>query len=209
VPEFPADPSDFVAQITNPYMPFTPGKVFNYRAETEDGIETTVVEVTHDTKVIMGVTTTVVRDRVYLDGSLIEDTFDWFAQDEDGNVWYFGEDSKEIEDGVVVSTEGSWEAGVTGAKPGIVMLAQPKIGMQYAQEEAEGVAEDHATVLSLKKVVLVPAGTFENCLQTMDWTPLEPGVREFKYYAPGVGLVLEVHPAGGQERNELTSFSSP
>lgn len=208
MPEFPGAAA-FVAGITNPYMPFAVGKTFNYRAETDEGVETTVVEVTNDTKVILGVTTTVVRDRVYLDGELIEDTFDWFAQDADGNVWYFGEDSKEIEDGQVVSTEGSWEAGVDGAQPGIVMLAEPRIGMEYAQEFAEDIAEDRARVLSLRQSVEVPHGTFENCLQTMDWTPLEPGNREFKYYAAGVGLVLEVHPSGGQERNELISVSTP
>jgi hypothetical protein len=203
LPEFPPDPSGFVAEIDNPYLGFERGKTFRYEGETEDGLETIVVEVTNDTKTILGVATTVVRDRVYLEGELIEDTFDWYAQDIDGNVWYFGEDSKEIEYGVVVSTEGSWEAGVDGAMPGILMLAEPVIGTKYQQEFAEDVAEDMAQVLGLSKAAEVPYGTFEGCLMTLEWSPLDPGAREFKYYAPGVGLVLEVKPRGGRDRVEL------
>ncbi|MBI4563400.1 MAG: hypothetical protein HY716_01730 [Planctomycetes bacterium] len=134
--------------------------------------------------------------------------FDWFAQDKDGNVWYFGEDSKEIEDGVVVSTEGSWEAGVGGAQPGILMLADPKVGISYQQEFAEGVAEDMARVKSLSESVTVPVGTFEGCIETMEWTPLEPGARESKFYAPGVGLVLEVSLRGGGARIELVEIAN-
>jgi hypothetical protein len=206
LPDFPPDPNDFVAEIDNPYLAFERGKVFRYEGETEDGLETIVVEVTNDTKAILGVNTTVVHDQAYLDGELIEDTIDWYAQDKDGNVWYFGEDSKEIEDGVVVSTEGSWEAGVDGAMPGILMLAHPKIGTKYQQEFAEGVAEDMAMVLSLSKSVEVPYGSFEGCLKTQEWTALAPGAREFKFYAPGVGLVLEVQRRGGGVRVELTAI---
>jgi hypothetical protein len=108
----PFDATDFVAGIDNPYFPLLPGTVFHYRSETPDGIETNNVAVTRDSKQILGVNVTVVHDQVFLDGELAEDTFDWYAQDTEGNVWYFGEDSKEIEDGQVVSTEGSWEAGV-------------------------------------------------------------------------------------------------
>jgi hypothetical protein len=206
IPEFPSSPDEFVDGITNPYLAFQRGKVFRYEGQTEEGVETTVVEVLNKTKRILGVATTVVHDRVYLDGELIEDTFDWYAQDRSGNVWYFGEDSKTIEDGKVVSTEGSWQAGVNGARPGIVMLAQPNVGDQYQQEFASGVAEDRAKVMSLSEVVQVPYGTFTGCLQTQEWTPLAPGPRESKYYAPGVGLVLETAPGG--ERVELIAIEN-
>jgi hypothetical protein len=208
VPDFPADPGDFVAEIDNPYLGFEQGRTFRYEGDTEDGLETIVVEVTNDTKLILGVATTVVRDRAYLDGELVEDTFDWYAQDIDGNVWYFGEDSREIDHGVVVSTEGSWEAGVDGATPGVLMLAEPVVGTKYKQEFAEGVAEDMALVLSLSKTAEVPYGTFDGCLMTAEWTPLAPGAREFKYYAPGVGLVLELQPRGGRIRVELVSVEN-
>jgi hypothetical protein len=125
-----------------------------------------------------------------------------------GNVWYFGEDSKQIENGVVVGTEGSWEAGVDGAKPGIIMLAEPKVGTKYQQEFAPGVAEDMAKVLSLSETVEVPYGRFEGCLKTAEWTPLEPGAREFKYYAPGTGQVLEVQSRGGGVRVELIAIEN-
>ena len=201
VPDSPPPAREFVSEITNPYLAFRPGRVFHYESHTPEGLETTVTEVTHKTRMILGVATTVVHDAVSLNGSLIEETFDWYAQDKDGNVWYFGEDSKEIQDGVVVSTEGSWEAGVNGAEAGIIMLANPKVGTQYRQEFSAGVAEDMAKVTSLKETVQVPYGSFDGCLQTMEWTPLSPGARENKYYVPGTGLVLETGKRG--ERVEL------
>src|SRR5512146_2620167 len=139
LPTFPSDPSGFVSQIDNPYLAFAPGRVFRYRSETADGLETNVVEVTTQTKRILGIAATVVHDQVFLDGVLVEDTFDWYAQDTQGNVWYLGEDSRQIQNGVVVGTEGSWEAGVNGASAGLIMLAQPKVGAQYQQEFAPGV----------------------------------------------------------------------
>jgi hypothetical protein len=195
----------FVAEIDNPYLAFERGKTFRYEGETDEGLETIVVEVTHDTKMILGVAATVVRDRVYLDGELIEDTLDWFAQDLDGNVWYLGEDVKDYEDGVLVSTAGSFEAGVNGAEAGIAMLAHPKSGMAYAQEFAPGEAEDQARILGVRAAVEVAFGNFEGCLHTMEWTPLEPGHREHKFYAPGLGKVLGTHPRGGNGRTELVS----
>jgi hypothetical protein len=197
------DPADFVGGIDNPYMPLMPGTIFVYEGETEDGIETNEVYVTHQTKEILGVTCIVVWDRVWLDGELIEETYDWYAQDKDGNVWYFGEDSKEYEGGVVVSTEGSWEAGVDGAEPGIVMKANPQVGDSYRQEYYEGEAEDMAEVLSLTESVSVGYGDFDNCLMTKEWTALDPGVVEHKYYAAGVGEVLVVMVEGGTDRAEL------
>jgi hypothetical protein len=200
-------PAAFVSAIDNPYFPLAPGTAFHYRSETQDGVETEDVEVTHDTKLITGVSTTVVHDFVRLDGEPLEETFDWYAQDGDGNVWYFGEDSKEFEDGEVVSTEGSWEAGVDGARPGIVMLAHPRPGASYRQELAPDVAEDMARVLGVRSSVTVPYGDFDACVHTLEWSPLELGVREQKFYCPGIGLVLEVHPREGHVTNELQSLS--
>lgn len=197
------DPANFVAQIDNQYLPFTPGTIMIYEGESEDGSERIEVEVTQETKEVLGVTCTVIRDRVWVDGELEEDTFDWFAQDKDGNVWYFGEESKEYEDGVIVSTGGSWEAGVDGAKPGILMKANPKVGDAYRQEYYEGEAEDLAEVISLNESVSVEYGDFDNCLKTKEWNPLEPDVVENKYYAPGIGVILEVAVKGGSERVEL------
>jgi hypothetical protein len=199
------DPMNFVSVVDNPYFPLVPGTKRTYEKVTDEGLEEVVVEVLFETKVILGVTCVVVRDTETLDGELVEDTRDWFAQDAQGNVWYLGEDTKEYEGGMVVSTEGSWEAGVDGAEAGILMLGDPSlaVGLTYPQESAPGVAEDMATVLSLAESVAVPYGAFASCLETEDFTPLEPGNVERKYYAPGVGLVLEVDEDGG--RNELVS----
>jgi hypothetical protein len=205
----PADfhPADFVSGITNPYLPFTPGTEYVYRSDDGTNIEETRTFITHDTRVIEGVTTTVVHDRVFTNGELTEDTFDWYAQDKDGNVWYFGEDTKELENGVVVSTEGSFEAGVNGAQAGIAMLACPRVGDEYRQEFAVGVAEDQGRVKNLAvDGIVVAFGEFDNTLQILETTPLEKGVREYKYYASGTGLVLEATP-GGKARNELVEIN--
>lgn len=201
--EAPINPTNFVKKIDNKYFPLKPGTKFLYTGVTEEGNEVNEVFVTDDTKVILGVTTVVVRDTVKVNGELTEKTFDWYAQDKQGNVWYFGEDSKEYKNGKVVSTEGSWEAGVDGAKPGIIMEANPHIGDTYQQELAKGVAEDMAKVLSLTESVSVPFGSFDHVLQTKEWTPLEPGMVEHKFYAPKIGLVLAIQVKGPQERIEL------
>jgi hypothetical protein len=187
------DPCDFSNEetIDNPYLSFTPGTTFTYESETEEGTEEDIVTVTDETKVILGVTARVVRDTVYLDGELIEDTFDWFAQDKEGNVWYLGEDTKEYENGQVVSTEGSWEAGVDGAEGGIVMLADPQVGDTYRQEWYPEHAEDAAEVVSLNEEVTVPYGTFTNCLQTREFSTLDPDLNEYKYYCSDVGTVTQ------------------
>lgn len=203
------DPASFTADVTNTFFPLAPGTRWVYEGQTDEGTERVVVEVTDETKTVMGVTCVVVRDTVSLDGSVIEDTFDWFAQDADGNVWYFGEDSKEIEDGKVVNTEGSWEAGVDGALPGIVMPANPTVGETYRQEYYPGEAEDMGKVISLDDTAVVPFGSYEEVLVTEDFTPLEPDVLEHKYYASGVGVVLEVAVKGAQERVELIEFTTP
>jgi len=142
-----------------------------------------------------------------VDGVLAEDTLDWFAQDKGGNVWYFGEDTKELDaNGNVISTEGSWQAGVNGAQPGIVMEADPHVGDTYQQEFSVGVAEDMATVVALNKTVNVPFGSFKDCLETSEFTPLEPGTIDHKFYAQGVGLVQSVALRGGRERLELVTI---
>jgi len=202
------DPDDFVDDIDNPYMPFIPGSEWTYEAETEEGTERIEVMVLNDTKVVMGINCTVVRDTVTLDGELIEDTYDWYAQDKYGNVWYMGEDSKEYEDGEVVSTAGSWEGGVDGAKPGIIMLANPLAGMSYRQEYYEGEAADMAEVIYLNETVTIDYGTYEEVLVIREWNPLEPGVLEDKYFAPGIGVIQEVQVEGGSDHVELTEFTN-
>jgi hypothetical protein len=204
------DPANFVSAVTNPYFPLVPGTTFVYEGESEGVPTREVMTVTNQTKLILGVTTTVVHVQSFEDGVLIEETFDWYAQDVEGNVWYFGEDTQELDEaGNVVSTEGSWEAGVDGAQPGIIMLADPKKGKRYQQENAPDVAEDMAQVRRLNASVCVPYGCFDNVLVTKEWTPLERGVVENKYYAPGVGFILSVTTKGGDERLELVSVSSP
>ena len=194
--------------IGNLFFPLSSGKTFVYEGEDEDGVPVRVEEeYTDQTKVIMGVTCVVVNAREYEEGALIEDTFDWYAQDKEGNVWYFGEDSKEIEDDQVVSTAGSWEAGADGALPGVIMFANPLPGLWYRQEYYAGEAEDVAQVLSLNESVNVPFGNFSNCLQTAEWNPLEPGIVEHKFYAPEVGLVRVVAVKGEAGFEELVAIN--
>jgi hypothetical protein len=199
------DPADFVSGITNPYVGFTPGKKLVY---SDGGSERIEILVTHETKVILGVTCIVVHDQVFDDGELIEDTYDWYAEDKDGNVWYFGEDTKEYEEGVVVSTEGSWKGGVDDAKPGIFMKGSPEVGASYRQEYYEGEAEDMAEVTSLTASVSIGYGNYTSCLETKEWTPLEPGVQEYKFYASGVGLVLESPSQAGTSGTELIEVTT-
>jgi len=181
------NPADFSTTIDNPFLPLVPGTVFTY----EGGGETIVVEVTDETREVMGVTCVVVRDTVRVDGEIVEDTYDWFAQDLAGNVWYFGEDTQEFEDGEV-STEGSWEAGVSGAQPGIVMPAAPMPGHVYRQEYLACEAEDMGEVIALNEDVSVPADEYTGCVRTRDYTPLDADSNEYKWYCPDVGMVAEV-----------------
>jgi hypothetical protein len=203
------DPADFVAQIDNPYLPLAPGTVFTHSGITEGHQEVNRVHVTHRTKTIVGVTCTVVEDTVLVDGLVSEATLDWYAQDTDGNVWYFGEDTKELdEQGQVISTEGSWEAGVGGAAPGIAMPAVPVVGDPYHEEYLADVAEDMGQVIAVDQTVTVPLGTFTGCVQTKEWTPLEEDVVENKYYARDVGLVKVVTVTGGSDHSELVSVAT-
>ncbi|HEX5949084.1 MAG TPA: hypothetical protein VFZ45_05930 [Actinomycetota bacterium] len=183
--------------IDNPYLPLPVGRTLVYEGVSDGERERIEITVTDRTREVMGVTATVVRDRAFVEGALVEDTFDWFAQDRWGNVWYLGEATAEYENGEVVSRAGSWEAGVDGAMPGVVMLADPKVGDRYRQEFYEGEAEDMARVRASGESVAVPAGSYQDVLVTEDWTPLEPEVLEHKSYAPGVGVVLERVVKGG------------
>jgi len=200
-------PSDFVAGVDNPYFPLVPGTRLVYESQLLSPAERTEVVVTSETKKVMGISCVVVRDTVSVEGSVVEDTYDWYAQDIHGNVWYMGEDSTEYDNGVAVSKEGSWEGGVDGALPGIIMLANPSGGVTYRQEFYAGEAEDMGTVMALGESVTVPAGAYTDCIKTKDWTPLEPNVVEYKYYARGIGVVLEAS-LDGSERVELVEYSS-
>jgi hypothetical protein len=177
------DPSEFTTKVDNEYFPMEPGTTFLY----EGGTEHSEMTVTHQTKKVMGVECVVVDHREWEGEMLIEKTYDWFAQDKEGTVWYFGEDTKEYDNGKVISTKGSWEAGVDGAKPGIIMPADPKVGQSYYQEYYPGEAMDMARVLSFNASVGVPYGSFDEVLETREWTPLQPGFSEKKYYVRGVG----------------------
>jgi hypothetical protein len=196
------DPSNFVTRIDNPYFPLTPGTTFIYEGQTAEGFEHDEFAVTRNTRVIQGVTCVEVHDTVTLDGELTEDTLDWFAQDRDGNVWYFGENTHELEDGLITTIDGTFMAGVNGDKPGIIMKAHPAIGDFYRQEFSLANAEDFAETISLTETVTVPAGTFHNCLKSQETTPLETDLLEHKFYAPGVGNVLTVDATTG-DREEL------
>jgi hypothetical protein len=201
------DPADFVSEVTNPFFPLTPGQTFIYEGESEDGPELVEVRVSDQTREIMGVTCVVVEDRVWVNDILAEETYDWYAQDSAGNVWYFGELAINYEDGTPVNTDGSWEAGVDEAKPGIIMEAQPLVGDTYRQEYYPEVAEDMAEVLSLSDSMTVPYGHFENCLRTRDWTPLEAGVAEEKLYASGIGNIATIQVEGGNDYTELVDVT--
>lgn len=190
-------------KIDNKYFLLKPGTIFVYKG-TSDGEPTRdVFTVTNKVKVILGINTRVVHDNAYVNGELEESTDDWFAQDDKGVVWYFGEFTTDLTTG---SHEGSWQAGVKGAKPGIIMLAQPKVGDTYQQERAKGVAEDAATVLGLNEKVCVPYGCFSNVLKTKDFTPLDPDVLEHKFYAQGIGHIKTVQVKGGSGEEHLVQI---
>ena len=197
------DPANFTTKIDNKYFPLKPGTTFVYEGKMEGATERDEMAVTHDTKRVMGVECVVASDKVTEDGKLIEQTYDWYAQDKEGNVWYFGEDVTEYKNGKVTGHEGSWESGVDGAKPGIAMQANPKVGNYYRQEYYKGVAEDRAKVLSLNKSATMPYGSFDHVLMTEEWTPLEPNVVERQYYVAGVGDIIESTVKGPPERIEL------
>jgi len=201
-------PADFTTEIDNPWWPMKPGSRWVYRETDSEGAnQKVVVTVTDRTKTIAnGIEARVVRDVVAEDGEFVEVTDDWYAQDDDGNIWYLGEDTTEYENGKPVSQQGSFEAGVDGAEAGIIMPAQPEPGMTYRQEYYEGEAEDEGAIVSLDQQAEVPAGHYRPVLMTNDTNPLEPKVSEFKFFARGVGPVLAVSVSGGSDREELLSY---
>ena len=204
------NPGDFVAHVDNPWFPLLPGTTFVYRGVKDGKTARDVVTVTHATRTIQGVRSTAVADRLYLAGRLEERTTDWYAQDRRGNVWYFGEATGELDRaGHVTSTEGSWLAGRNGAKAGIYMTARPTVGQSRLQEYYKGHAEDHFAVVSLRARVSVPYTTSNRALLTKEWTPLEPGTLDHKYYVRGIGEVKEVTVKGPTERAELISVHRP
>jgi hypothetical protein len=202
------DPDELTTEIDNRWWPMEPGTRWTYRELDEEGKELrVVVTVSSETKEIAnGVVARIVRDTVTEDGELVEDTFDWYAQDGDGNVWYLGEETAEFEDGEVASTEGSFEAGVDGALPGIAIPGEPEPGLRYRQEYYEGEAEDNGEILGTNEQAQVPAGLYREALLTKDTTALEPDVLEYKLYAPGIGPVLALGISGGSGREELVEM---
>ncbi|MDX1942945.1 MAG: hypothetical protein SFU99_20445 [Saprospiraceae bacterium] len=195
-------PEDFTnsTQLTNPYFRFDASKTYIYEGQTEDGLERIVVKRRMITKEILGIQCVVVNDSVTLNGILIENTDDWYAQDNLGNVWYFGEDVKNYNtNGSFKDKHGSWEAGVDGAKPGIVMPANPQKGLAYRQEYYFNEAEDEAEIIETGLTITTVLGTFTNCIKTHDFTALEPDLQENKFYAPGIGLIKEINLTDKEE----------
>jgi hypothetical protein len=203
------DPTSFVSNVTNPYFPLIPGTVYVVEG-TRDGLpRRDQMTVTTETKVIMGVPCVVVRDVSMSDTALVEKTTDWYAQDKDGNVWYFGEDTAEYENGQVTSTAGTWLAGVDGALPGIIMKATPTTGDAYRQEYRPGSAEDFARVLQTDATASTPAGEFPSVVVTQDLDLLDKSKQEQKQYAPNVGFIgSDGMVAGHHEVRQLVSILS-
>jgi hypothetical protein len=201
------DPAEFTTSIDNPYWPMRPGSHWVYR-EVENGETQRVdVTVTNQTKTLEGIEARVVHDRVSRNGETLEDTYDWYAQDSAGNLWYLGEDTAEYENGKLKTKEGTWAAGVDGAEPGVVVPAHPKQGMTYREEYYAGHAEDGAEVLGVNSQVQVPFGRFQNAMLTRNFSTIEPTVEEMKLYAKGVGPVMELLVSGGAGRTELLSYT--
>jgi len=192
--------------VDNEWFPLVPGMTWEYRGVKDGQPSREIMVATSQTKTIQGVPCTVVSDKLSLSGALEERTLDYYAQDKDGNVWYFGEDTAELKpDGSVKSTEGTWLSGRDGAEAGIFMPADPQVGQSFRQEYYKGQAEDHFRILSLSEQVKTPGATSDQAMLTMEWTPLEPNVVDHKYYVQGIGTVLEQTAKGPLERNTLVS----
>lgn len=204
------DPADFTTDIDNPYWPMRPGSRWVYReTDSEGAVQRVVVTVTDATKKIAnGIEARVVHDEVSQNGKPVEITDDWYAQDSRGNIWYLGEETTEYENGKPKTTAGSFEAGVDGAQPGIILPADPQVGMAYRQEYYAGEAEDAAAIMSLDEQAEVPFGHFEDVVMTKDTNPLKPKILEYKFYARGAGPVLAVSVSGGSDREELVSYAA-
>lgn len=203
------DPADFTSVVDNPYLSFIPGTVWRYEGVNEDGEAKEIeITVTSESKTVMGIEMVVVQDRVWEKGELVEDTVDWYAQDTEGNVWYFGEVVSNYDEGELKDNAGSWEAGVNGAKPGIMMLADPQVGVSYRQEYLVGEAEDLVKVESITETVETGLGTYTNCVRTKDFNPFEPNILEDKYYCKeNGGLAYEIKVAGEEGEIKLVSYT--
>ena len=190
--------------LNNKYIPYQIGRKYVFEGETSDGLERNEIQRIDAIKVVIGINVAVIRDIVWVDGILEEDTRDWFAQDDDGNVWYMGEDVDNYNpDGSIRDHDGAWEAGVNGAIAGIIMLADPRSGISYQQEFAEGIAEDEAKVVAMGLTIQVPFNTYSDCLKIKEWSDLEKGSIDYKFYAPGIGLIKE---KTGNESLELVDI---
>jgi hypothetical protein len=198
-------PDQFSTTIDNPYSPYTPGTTLVYEGDSIDGFVHNEVTTLKETATIAGFTVRAVEDVVLLDGVLSEDATDYFAQRADGGVWYMGEVSRSYADGFLDSLEGSWRTGKDNALPGIIMEGAPKVGDFYRQEYQAMNAEDVAEVIALDETVVIGMGTFDHCIQTLESSPLEPGSTEYKYYAPGIGMILDVDLETG-DRLELVAI---
>ena len=203
------DPANFVSVIDNPYFPLPVGRTLVYEGTKDGQSQIDTVTVTSQTKVILGITATVVSDIANHDGALLEKTFDYYAQDKQGTVWYLGEDTTAFLPNGKTDTSGSWLAGVHGAEPGIVMEANPRIPDAYRQEYLAGEAEDTAWVVQVGGTVTVPYGKLRNTLVTLEATRIEPGAYDQKIYAPGLGIVLELALTGAPETAQLVSVTGP
>jgi len=203
------DPANFVAVVDNPYFPLPAGRTLVYEGIKDGQTQIDTVTVTGETRVILGITATVVRDVSTHEGTVLERTADWYAQDKQGNVWYLGEDTVAFLSNGKTDTSGSWEAGVRGAVPGIVMEANPQIPDAYRQEYLAGQAEDTAWVVQVGGTITVPYGKLRNTLTTLEATRLEPGAYDRKVYAPGIGIALEQALSGTPEFAQLVSVTGP
>ena len=203
------DPNNFVAVVDNPYYPLPVGRTLVYSGIKDGQTQRDTVTVTNQTRVILGVTATVVSDIADHDGTVLERTSDWYAQDKQGNVWYLGEDTVHFLPNGKGDTSGSWEAGVKGAEPGIIMEANPQIPDAYRQEYFAGQAEDTAWIVDHGGTVSVPYGKVRNVLTTLEATRLEPDAYDQKVYGPGIGIVLEQSLTGPNEYAKLESVTGP
>jgi hypothetical protein len=201
------DPSDFSTRIDHPYFPMRPGTVRIYRETDGHEVQWVRVTITHRTKVIRGIRARVVHDVVRSGGEIVEDTFDWYAQDSGGSIWYLGEATKEYHDGRLVSTEGSWRYGRDGAQAGLLLPARLEAGCGYREEYLAGEAEDRAVILARREALKVPTGFYRRVLHTSNATPLEPHILENKFYARGVGPVVEVDVSPRFSRAVLVSVT--
>jgi hypothetical protein len=203
------DPADFTNVITNEYFSLPVGRTLIFEGETDEGLERTEIVIESGTKEILGVETLIYRDRVYVEEVLVEDTRDYLAQDGEGNVWYFGEEVDNYENGVLKDHEGSFIAGEDGAKPGIWIKAEHTVGDSYRQEYYPGEAEDIRNVVAVDQTVETELATYTGCVQFFDWTPLDSQAREHKYNCPEVGALVLTEHLVDDERAELVEASSP